>query len=298
MSDAAPDPPAWFTAALTADVDTGAFEHAGARVHYRAWGPEGGPGVVLVHGGAAHARWWDHVGPQLAADHRVVALDLTGHGDSDHRRDYALEQWADEAVAVAGPAGIAGPPTLIGHSMGGMVTFLAAHRHGPDLAGAMVIDSPIWARSTAETAARAEQSIGTGRVYPDAATARARFRLTPAQDRTLGYVLEHVAETSMRRTGAGWSWKFDPLLVRRTGSDLLGAGAPVCPLAFLRCAEGIITDDDAARLRARLGPATLWTELPAAGHHPMLDRPLTLVAALRTVLAAWSVRPAAGPAPA
>lgn len=281
---AAPD---WFTRALAAPVELGETVVAGATVRYRAWGPAGAAGTVLVHGGAAHARWWDHIGPQLAAGRRVVAVDLTGHGDSDHRADYALEQWADEAVAVAGPAGITGPPMLIGHSMGGMVAFLAAHRHGTRLAGVQIIDSPVWARTDAETAARATASIGAGRVYPDAATARARFRLTPAQERTLPYVLAHVAETSMRPVAGGWTWKFDPLLVRRASSDLLGAGAPECRLAYLRCADGIVGDDALTELRTRLGPAALVTELPEAGHHPMLDRPLALVAALRTVTAAW-----------
>ena len=285
---AAAPAPDWFTRALAAPADLGEITVDGATVRYRAWGPHGGPGTVLVHGGAAHARWWDHIAPQLATGRRVVALDLTGHGDSDHRSEYALEQWADEAVAVAGPAGIAGEPMLIGHSMGGMVAFLAAHRHGARLAGVQIIDSPIWARTAAETAARATASIGAGRIYPDAATARARFRLTPAQDRTLPYVLAHVAETSMRRSGGGWTWKFDPLLVRRDSSDLLGAGAPPCPLAYLRCADGIVGDDALAALRSRLGPAALVAELPEAGHHPMLDRPLALVAALRTVTAAWA----------
>ena len=297
MSDTADSPataaapaPDWFTRALAAPADLGETVVAGATVRYRAWGPAGAPGTVLVHGGAAHARWWDHLAPQLATGRRVVALDLTGHGDSDHRPGYALEQWADEAVAVAAPAGIAGAPMLIGHSMGGMVAFLAAHRHGTQLAGVQIIDSPIWARTAAETAARATASIGAGRVYPDAATARARFRLTPAQDRTLPYVLAHVAETSMRRVEGGWTWKFDPLLVRRASSALLGAGAPACRLAYLRCVDGIVSDDALAELRTRLGPAALVTELPAAGHHPMLDRPLALVAALRTVTAAWAAR--------
>ena len=87
---------------------------ADAPVAYRAWGEPGGRGIVLVHGGAAHSRWWDHIGPLLASDRRVVAIDLSGPGDSGRRPSYSLDRWADEVLAVAEDAGIAAPPTVIG----------------------------------------------------------------------------------------------------------------------------------------------------------------------------------------
>ena len=48
--------------------------------------------------------------------------------------------------------------------------------------------------------------------------------------------------------------------------------------------------DMAGRLRARLGQPVPIAELPAAGHHVLLDEPLSLVAALRTLLANWTVK--------
>ena len=47
---------------------------------------------MLVHGGAAHSRWWDHIGPLLADGRLVVAIDLSGHGDSARRESYSLDQ--------------------------------------------------------------------------------------------------------------------------------------------------------------------------------------------------------------
>jgi pimeloyl-ACP methyl ester carboxylesterase len=55
--------------------------------------------VVLVHGGSAHRHWWDHIAPVIARDHGVVAIDLSGHGDSDRRPVYNFEAWAGEVVA-------------------------------------------------------------------------------------------------------------------------------------------------------------------------------------------------------
>src|SRR5215471_2564790 len=111
--------PAWFTAALATPVTRRTTMVDGAAIAYRTWGEPGGRGIVLVHGGAAHSRWWDHVGPLLADGRRVVAIDLSGHGDSGRRESYSLDGWAREVLAVAEDAGIAAvPPTVIGHSMG------------------------------------------------------------------------------------------------------------------------------------------------------------------------------------
>lgn len=46
--------------------------------------------LVFVHGAAAQASWWDHVAPLLAADRRVTAIDLSGHGDSEWRPAYDM----------------------------------------------------------------------------------------------------------------------------------------------------------------------------------------------------------------
>ncbi len=85
--------------------------------------------------------------PQFAEGRRVVALDLTGHGDSDTRDAYAMSQWAREVLAAAEAGGIDGKPILVGHSMGGIVSFVASHLHGELLDGVVIIDSPLKART-------------------------------------------------------------------------------------------------------------------------------------------------------
>src|SRR5262249_34108206 len=54
-------PPDWFHEALGAPVEIGSVTVDGTAISYRAFGRAGGGGIVLVHGGAAHARWWDHI---------------------------------------------------------------------------------------------------------------------------------------------------------------------------------------------------------------------------------------------
>jgi len=169
-------PPAWFATALATPAEEGSAQVEGARIRYRAWGERGAPGAVLVHGTAAHARWWDHVGPQLAAGMRVVALDLSGHGDSDRREQYGLDRWAGEVVAVAADGGISGAPVIIGHSLGGNVAMRAAALHGAALAGIAVIDSPTY-----EAPPEAQDTVmgslfGGERTYASREAALARFR--------------------------------------------------------------------------------------------------------------------------
>ena len=194
-TDAAP--PAWFSAALSAATERAQVSAEGASIAYRAWGERGAPGIVLVHGGAAHSRWWDHIAPLLAPGRRVVALDLSGHGDSGRRETYGLDAWAREVLAVAADAGIAGPPTVIGHSMGGFVTLRLASLYGSRIAGAVAIDSPVRDLTPEEQAAREHRAFGPLHVYPTREAAIARFRPIPDQP-TLGYITRHVAETSVR----------------------------------------------------------------------------------------------------
>src|ERR1700739_91182 len=97
-------PPAWFTQALAAPVAERMTVHDGVSIAFRMGGGPSGRGVVLVHGGAAHSRWWDHIAPMLAVGRRVIAIDLSGHGDSGRRESYNLDAWAHEILAVMADA--------------------------------------------------------------------------------------------------------------------------------------------------------------------------------------------------
>ena len=210
---------------------------------------ESASAIVLVHGGAAHARWWDHIGPLLAHDRRVVALDLSGHGDSGRREHYSLDGWAHEVLAVARAAGSTGPPIIVGHSMGGFVALRAAGLFGADLEGIVVIDSPVQDVTPEEQAAREARAFGPLRVYPTREAAIARFHPMPDQP-TLPYVLEHVASTSVRAVDGGWSWKFDPAVFgRNRGSADAAASAGLPGGAVRRRARHRAAEDDRAHVR-------------------------------------------------
>ncbi|HEY5346778.1 MAG TPA: alpha/beta hydrolase, partial [Rhizomicrobium sp.] len=137
--DGTPPPaPQWFVDATATAPESAFVEVEGAAIHYLRWGDRTRPGILLVHGNAAHAYWWSFIGPFLARDYNVAAMDLSGMGDSDWRADgvYTMDQFAREQIAVCQAAGMfegSEPPMIVGHSFGGFVTMLTGNLYGERL---------------------------------------------------------------------------------------------------------------------------------------------------------------------
>ena len=278
--------PAWFDTALATAVECGEVAVAGVPIRYRGWGERGTSGLLLVHGGAAHARWWDHVAPLLSSERRVVAIDLSGHGDSGRRSAYSLELWADELMAVIGDGGISGPAIIIGHSMGGFVTLRAASRFGDELAGVVTVDSPIRTITPEEEAASRRKAFGPLQTYSTREEILKRFRPIPEQE-ALPYVRAHVAETSIREVDGGWTWKFDPQVFGRASLTPAVLSRLQCRVALFRAQHGLVSAGMGEMMYDRLGRVAPVIEIPDAGHAVMLDQPLAFVTGIRTLLADW-----------
>lgn len=279
-TDAAP--PKWFTEAVTAPAVHRKTEVRGCQISYRVWGSPGAPGVVLVHGGGACAAWWDHVAPQLSSARHVVALDLSGHGDSGWRPAYSLDVWAEEVFQVANAAGIRGKPAVVGHSRGGRISIRAAERRPKDLAHVVIVDTTLSRADPANVADSAQRARRPTRRYRAREEALMRFRPLPEQRGTLPYVLAHVARQSIRRTEGGWTWKFDPRIYADRHDDPLRRVE--CPVTIIRGEFGVVRGDVDAEARGNLNEGTPVITLPGAGHHVMLDKPLALVEALDDIL--------------
>lgn len=284
--------PTWFLRSLAVPLRDEEVEVDGARIHYLAWGEPGRRGLVFIHGGAAHAHWWTHLAATFADDLRVLAIDLSGHGDSEHRGRYRLEQWTEEVAAVCAAGGVDGSPVLIGHSMGGFVAIATAALHPSRLAGVVVCDSPVAAPDPEVVSYRARQAFGRPRLYATVEEALARFRTVPPQDHYLDFVVEHVARRSLRPVEGGWQWKFDHAIFSQFGGSIRAVALPYlqrlsCRFALLRSEHGLVTADVGEAMYDAVGRASPVVVLPEAGHHAMLDQPLVLLTALRTLLADW-----------
>ncbi|GMV42878.1 MAG: hypothetical protein AMXMBFR64_45940 [Myxococcales bacterium] len=80
-----------------------------------------GPTIVFIHGLAGNLTHWLHVAPRFADRFRVVGLDLPGCGETEEPRGYSLRSYAEHVRALMDLLGIE-RATLVGHSMGGMVS--------------------------------------------------------------------------------------------------------------------------------------------------------------------------------
>lgn len=105
-------------------------------------GPRQAPPIVLVHCFSCAMDWWDGVVPRLAQNHRVVMVDLLGHGGSEKPSSgYSVEHQA-ETVARALSALRVHQATVVGHSLGGSVTVALAERAPALVDRLVIIDMP------------------------------------------------------------------------------------------------------------------------------------------------------------
>jgi pimeloyl-ACP methyl ester carboxylesterase len=302
LAGAPPPAPRWFTEVTQLRPESRFVSVEGARIHYLNWGDPSKPGLLLVHGNAAHAHWWSFIAPFLARDHHVVAMDLSGMGDSDWRvpqggaSAYSMELFAAEELAVLEDAGLfahSKPPVIAAHSFGGFVTMKAAATFGKRLSGVVIMDSPVNPPSRA--GAPAAHKPHPHRIYPSLAAAMARFRLMPPQICENLYLLDWVARHSLKEVAGvngepGFTWKFDPAIWRH-----FAIGDTSALLKSTRCRVAVFRGEHSALVPPQVGAdvfnlldrAAPVVEIPEAQHHIMLDQPLALVSSLRTLLADW-----------
>jgi pimeloyl-ACP methyl ester carboxylesterase len=282
-------PPSWFIDAIEAPVREHTIDVDGCPIHYLDWGDPERPGLVFVHGGAAHAHWWSFLAPLFTHNWRPVALDLSGHGDSGRREEYSHVQWAREVVAVAEHAGFPGPAVVVGHSLGGLVTIQTAADHCDRLAGAVIVDAPVRRPDPESEAGTRGRVFRTPGVYPTLERALERYRLLPPQPVTHPWLVDFVARHSLHETPEGWTWKFDPRLFDRTWLSLHDQLVAVtCRLALVHGELSTIVPSDVAEYMYEVqGRTTPVISIPEAHHHLTLDQPLAFVAALRTLLQDW-----------
>jgi pimeloyl-ACP methyl ester carboxylesterase len=280
--------PGWVADSLAHRPETVTIRTGPTTVTCSVWEPSGPPGdsgtVMLIHGNAANRAWWDCIAPLLARELRVVAVDLSGHGDSDRREEYTLEAWADEVLAVRQQLCAGAPTALVGHSMGGLVALKSAWLAPGVFSRVITLDTPLRRHSTEQLAKRGV--IGSRQLprYSLRETALATFKTVPAVRDALQPVIEHVANRSFRDEDGEWFLKFDPRIYRRITAveDFLRPFPPntVC----VRAEHGLIDDEMASRIREHLGHDGRMLTIPAAGHHLLLEDPLATAWVIAAVM--------------
>jgi len=281
--------PDWFWSAVEAPREEGVVEVDECDVHWQAWGAREHPGLLLVHGMFAHAHWWDFIAPQLADRYRIVALDLTGMGDSDYRHEYDADTWSDELRAVADAANLADDAIIVGHSFGGRIGLHAAVRHADRFGGLVMADAGVRDPDERQDGERPPMG-GRAVLYPDAETARNRFRLQPPQSCANGFLVEYIARNSVMHIDGGWAFKFDTdVLTSMSGVAHEDAArdlaALTLPFGVIYGADSELFSGSTLAYMRTLAPRPFPAEaLAEAQHHLFLDQPLPFVDTLTALL--------------
>jgi pimeloyl-ACP methyl ester carboxylesterase len=144
-----------------------AFSKDGVPISYEIYG-SGEPTLVFVHGWSCDARYWRSQLPYFSKNHRVVTLDLAGHGHSGAARSqYTMAAFGEDVRAVVEATG-SRSVILIGHSMGGPVIAEAALLMPDRVTGLIGIDtfknieSPLTGRVLKKMMAPLEEDFQKG----------------------------------------------------------------------------------------------------------------------------------------
>jgi pimeloyl-ACP methyl ester carboxylesterase len=265
------------------------FETEGLKLHYLDWGGDADKHTfVLLHGGAAHAHWWDGVAPLLTPYGRVLALDFRGHGRS---------QWAK--------SGVYGPPAyvndvrgliehlgtrviLVGHSMGGAVAQWSAVTYPELLEALIIVDAPhgppplfrrlMWRwRRKSQGGKRPELRSSDDIIR--------RFRLQPPQTYLTKQEVERLGLLGAEQLPNGtWAFRFDPetRAWRKHGAKMTRPKIKQIkmPTLLLRGDQSGLVSPSSMRRMHRKIRGSVYQEIPRAFHHVPLDNPGDTAAAI------------------
>ncbi len=259
----------------------------GRRLSALLWGSRP-PVIVLLHGGAQNAHTWDTVA--LALDLPLAAIDLPGHGHSDHRDDGPFsprENAVDVAVAIRSLAPEAS--MVVGMSLGGLTT-IALTAHAPDLVrkAALIDVTPGVDRDKAAPIAQFISGPESFESFDEILARTIEFNPT----RSESSLRRGVLHNAVARDDGRWVWRYQhPGMAENADIPADFAtlwdevGRITVPLLLVRgAANGTVVDDaDEAELLRRLPDARVEL-VEGAGHSIQGDKPIELAALLTDFL--------------
>ena len=253
-----------------------------------------GPLIVCVHGLEGSAYNWNLVGPHLAETHRVVAPDLSGFGYTNPIEDDAtVERNAQLVADVIDYYG--GPAILIGNSMGGLISILAAERYPDKVSRVVLIDpaAPVFSWLTVVPAATARLSVPLVPFLGPRLIEAYKLRVTP--EAGVHEALEFVTADIHRLDPSVWEAALEIAQLRRmqpwATDSLIQATRSIAPYVLRKgqFAELIhklsqptlllhgtldeLIHVEAAMWMARQRPDWTVAYLEGVGHVPMIEVP-------------------------
>ena len=267
---------------------------AGLRLSALVWGTAE-PELVLIHGGSQNAHTWDTVA--LALGRPLVAVDLPGHGHSDHRRahSYGPASMADD-VAVAVETLAPGAQAVVGMSLGGLTAICLAADHPRLVSRLGIVDvTPGTDHKKAEPII----AFVDGPEHFDSFEAILERTIEHNPTRGESSLRRGVLHNAHELPDGRWTWNYDRMRDWKTGDGVEPAfeglwervSRIAAPTALWQGgAWSVVDDDDVAEWTRRL-PGTVHVVVEGAGHSIQGDRPLELAALIEDLLARPGVAP-------
>jgi pimeloyl-ACP methyl ester carboxylesterase len=264
------------------------YQSQGLRLHFTDWGNASAPPLILVHGGLDHSRSWDHLAQALRADFHVVAPDLRGHGDSGWATgsSYSLADHVYDLTCLVKSENFENV-TLVGHSMGGMVSLTYAGAFPKAVSRLVVLDgvTNFPARRVKPADVRIADWVGDldkfaqRKIHRYASVADAAERILHRNSRLTREQALHLSTHGLKQNADGtYSWKFDPYLRARAPyrlslEDHIGLWSRIaCPTLLVSASESFLPDPEAAAVLKHFKHAEL-AKIAGAGHWLQHDKP-------------------------
>lgn len=255
--------------------------HSGVRLTADTGGPPDGTCVVLSPGAGQTRYAWSRSAERLVTcGYRVVSLDLRGHGDSEWAADgdYSIDAFAGDLVAVM--AAVPGPLVLVGASIGGIASLLAASRHPEaDIRGLVLVDVVPDMRPAGLNRIREFMSAGTAGFTDLDEAADAVARYLPQRPRPPSPA--RLARNLRRRDDGRWYWHWDPAFhagsQKRAEDGMLEKMKAACPsisvpTLLLSGSLSEVVDEAGAKQLLDLIPHARWVNIQDAAHMVAGDR--------------------------
>jgi pimeloyl-ACP methyl ester carboxylesterase len=237
----------------------------GVHIEYQVYG-RGEPAVILIHGWANNANYWNAQLEPLKARYTVVTLNLAGHGGSErNREDWSMANYGADVAAVAHAL-----PNkrivLVGHAMGAIVALEATRLIGRRVVGIVAVDSL--------------KTIG----QPPMPKAQFDELVQPFRSDFVAHMHDFVAQYLFAK-GA------DPAFVRKVAEDMshsapqvavpslealyrydFSSALPLIHVPIIAINSDLHMTTDEARIK-QLAPTFRAVAVPGVGHFLMMESP-------------------------